>query len=118
MNKFPTSLIPEVHAIVHDRFHDRLIPSKLLRAHQGLVHQREFRTQLHSESLPDLERVWLAREYAHQLGFRPEKRGYFANIARAYRAMFCDDRSDVAIRDFVRRRLETLDALSKKRLLH
>lgn len=118
MNKFPESLIPEVRAIVYDRFHARRIPSKLLLAHQELVDQRQYRTKLNEEALPDLERVWLAREYAHQLGFRPDKRGYFANIVRAYRAMFCDDRSDIAIRDFVKRRLETLDALSEQNLLH
>ena len=113
MSKVSSNLIPETKAVVIDRFDDNQVGIQILRAHQGLYSDPSFKTQLHADALSDLEHVWIAREYAHQMGARPADFGYFADVTRAYQALFFDDRKYSAIRDFVRRRLRTLDALSE-----
>lgn len=111
MSKVSSNLIPEIKAAAIDRFDANQIGIHILRAHQGLYSDPSFKTRLHADALGDLERVWIAREYAHQMGARPTDYGYFADVTRAYQALFFDDRNYSAIRDFVRRRLKTLDAL-------
>tara|TARA_R110002073_G_scaffold2899_1_gene18735 strand:- start:29148 stop:29504 length:357 start_codon:yes stop_codon:yes gene_type:complete len=112
------NLNSEVRDIAFDRFAVQDIGRKLLAAHQNLYTDPHFLNRLHCEAISGLERSWIAREYAHQLGARPGRRGYFAEVARAYQALFSDNRTYSAIRDLVRSRLRTLDEVSGLGLMH